>query len=324
MPSSVALVLMVLALLQMPPDPPGVRVVEVTTHPDTVRTGDTLRVRVALRVAQGLSITVPDTLASFPGLVGRGSVERTGAAVLEYPLQALQSGSIPLPPLKLKVSSRREGPGSREERWVSLPLGRLQVVSVLPPPPPEVSPAPPRLPPPVPEPGPPWSLPLSLVGLALSGIMWRRARREGDGVPEGVFPSESRVPGQGPGTESTTLDELLSRRPRTPTEARELLARVLPRIRREAALTVGLETPGLTTPELLEALDGRAGARGPRDGAAVPESGAKRPDLRSSLTLLVEVLRDGEDACFRKELPSPAWVQRWLDRVRRLREASRA
>ncbi len=323
MTNSGALALLVLTLLQPPPDPPGVRVQEVTVHPDTVRTGDTLRVRVALEVAHGLSITVPDTLPSFPGLVGRGSVERTGAGVLEYPLQALQSGSIPLPPLKLRVSSRREGPGSREERWVSLPLGHLQVASVLPPPPRRVSPAPPRPPPPVPEPGPPWPLTLSFVGMALSGLLWSRVRGDEDHGPLEAPLSVAPGPGPGPGADSPSLDELLGRRPSTAAEARELLARVLPRIRREAALTVGLETPGLTTPELLEALDGRAGGHGPEDGTAVPESGAKRPDLRSSLTPLVEILQEGEDACFRKEPPSPAWVHRWVVRVRRLREASR-
>lgn len=316
-----ALALLALTLLQTPPDPSGVRVQEVTVHPDTVRTGDTLRVRVALEVAHGLSITVPDTLPSFPGLVGRGSVERTGAGVLEYPLQALQSGSIPLPPLKLRVSSRGEGPGRREERWVSLSLGHLQVASVLPPPPRRVSPAPPRPPPPVPEPGPPWPLTLSFVGMALSGLLWRRVRGDEDHGP--LEAPLSPAPGPGPGADSPSLHELLSRRPSTPAEARELLVRVLPRIRREAALTVGLETPGLTTPELLEALDGRSRGHGPEDGTAVPESGAKRPTLPSASGLLGEILREGEDACFRKEPPSPAWVHRWAVRVRRLREASR-
>ncbi len=307
--------LMALALLGGPPgpgEPPAVRLLEVGTVPATVRTGDAflLRIRFSLPEASAGSwvLEPPDTLPVQGGLEARGpgrwggSQEEEGGAdrTLEYPLQALRPGHLPLPPLNLRL---RPGAGVGEgedpqPRWVTVSLGSVQVHPHLPPPGEAVQTAPP-----LPSPPAPWktlggTVLLCLGGAAAFAIAWLLARRgtseeAGKGKPR---PLPRKAPPD-PARELEALREILTRlKGESPPAGgvREAVGTLVSGIRKVVEGEAGVELEGLTTPELL----------------ALAGNGWGREDL----SLLEVILKEGDRLRF-GEGEDPDRLRPYLGRV---------
>lgn len=148
---------------------PVVSGAEAQIRPASVATGDAFDLEIEVWVKDGWDFHPTDTLGYLRGARARGPVEiepdpRPGAGRrmvrLSYPLQGLRPGTLQLPPLRARIEpapkatpvggvpSSPQQESTAQGRWITLPLGQVEVVSVLPGPPDGLDPAGPLIPPP--------------------------------------------------------------------------------------------------------------------------------------------------------------------------------
>jgi len=169
----------------------AVRVLRVTTLPDTIFTGGAFTLKIHLALGPEVGVHPPDTLSYLRDLRSLGRVEFGGSeargmpereVTITYPLLALRPGLVELPPFRLGIGELEAegggkgegdrlgdpgdvGPGRDMSRRVTLPLGAIFVSPVLPPDGGDLEPAPPIAPP---DRKPPESGRFALLGILVS------------------------------------------------------------------------------------------------------------------------------------------------------------
>ena len=265
--------------------------ISVLANPPAVRLGQLFNLEIHLRSPEGWVLEVPDTILGLRGFHSAGPAQLSQTDVgsagadwtIAYPLVPFRSGYRPLPSLSLRMREPDAIEGRGSTRMVQVPLGGVPVESVLPPPGAVIEPAPPLLPPRS-GPGPRTATFLSLTGLLLSGMGLLATRKKPNTGNEGLAPaSGSGNPG---GSQSllAQLREILQTVPSSASDASRVFDETAPLLRELLEAQTSTSLVGCTTPELMGALS--------------------EVHPRMNLGGLERVLRKGDQARFRKTLPS--------------------
>lgn len=243
-------------------------VVTVETDSGEIRTGELFHLVLRTHPSAGWAMDSPDSIPGLRGLKQAGSVHRgTGAGgvgwAVSYPLVALRPGYRPLPSLDLRWRNLESDQAETAGFLVQIPLGGIQIRSVLPPPGGTVSPEGLLSTPPQRGRSPLLAI-WTLVASGLMGLGWFLTRGTSPGETKETAPPWDLHGSEPPESLQGKLIQLLRRPLVSDSDHPGLVDDAIPLLRSLLEIRLSRSITGLTTPELLTLLaTNGAGLEGP-------------------------------------------------------------